>query len=284
MPSVHLQPGRLGQFDVGLDADPRHHGVGNDFPAALVLIAAGCQHGLALAHFAARDARPGQHLDPLLAVEVVQELGQVGREHAAADAVAGEGHHHLLAVHRQGGGHLRPDEPAADDREPQAPAGQRPQPLVIVQGAEVDDVVAAEGQAARGAAGGEEELVEGVDRPLVVGDALVRRVQRSCLPAEVEGHSLAGGLAPDALQRFALPEPLGEGRAVVGGMRVGTDQADRATGVYLADSADGGIGGHPAADDQVRVVRHGSLAWSLRSTVTRMASSLPPPCDRPPAA
>ena len=46
--------------------------------------------------------------------------------------------------------------------------GQRSQPLVIVQGAEVDDLLAAEGQAPGGDAGGQEQLVEGVDGPLVI--------------------------------------------------------------------------------------------------------------------
>ena len=59
-------------------------------------------------------------------------------------------------------------------------------------------------------------------------------------------------------------------------MRVGADQADRAIGVNLADAADGGIGSHPAANDQVRVVRHGFLLWFLRVKVTRVASSSPP--------
>ena len=116
------------------------------------------------------------------------------------------------------GGDLRPDEPTADDREPLALTCQRPQPLVIVQGAEVDDVIAAEGQPARRAAGGQKQLVEGIDRPLIVGDALVRRVQRSCLPAQVEGHPPGVDLPPDAIQGFAFPEPFGQGRSVIGRM------------------------------------------------------------------
>src|SRR4051794_26980289 len=34
--------------------------------------------------------------------------------------------------------------------------------------------------------------------------------------------------------------------------------------------------GHPAANDQVCVVRHGFLLWSLRVMLTRVASSSPP--------
>src|SRR6266516_974278 len=49
-----------------------------------------------------------------------------------------------------------PDEPPADHREPHTLARQRAQAPVIVESAEIDDLVGLEREAPRGAAGGEE--------------------------------------------------------------------------------------------------------------------------------
>src|SRR4051794_11829494 len=58
---------------------------------------------------------------------------------------------------------------------------------------------------------------------------------------------------PDAVQRFATPELLGEGRALVRWVRFGAEQADRAVGIDLPNAMHSGIGSHTAADDEIGV-------------------------------
>jgi len=61
----------------------------------------------------------------------------------AANAIVREDQNYLLAVHRERRGHFRPDEASPDDDEAITALGQAPHPLVIVEGAVVDDLVAA---------------------------------------------------------------------------------------------------------------------------------------------
>src|SRR5207245_5390794 len=75
-------------------------------------------------------------------------------------------------------------------------------------------------------------------------------------------------LAPDFLFGLALPKGLGERRAVVGRMRLGADQADRARRVRLVEGLGGGVGGHATADDQVGVVGHWGLGSILYAQYT----------------
>src|SRR4029077_1484864 len=96
--------------------------------------------------------------------------------------------------------------------------------------------------------------------PLVIGDPLVLRVQVPDCPPQVEGHPLAFRVAPDALQGLALPEPFGQGRAVIRRAPLGANQAEGAARIDFTDALDRRSGCHSAPDDQVRVVRH----WSLR--------------------
>src|SRR5262249_27307326 len=120
-----------------------------------------------------------------------------------------------------------PDKAAADHGEPLPLASQFSQMGVVIQGAEVDDWLAAEGQATGRAAGSQEQLAVAVGGPLVIGNPLVLRVQVPSRPPQVKGHPLAFGLAPDALQRFAFPELFGQGRA---GIRRGALRTELAAG------------------------------------------------------
>src|SRR5262249_58179458 len=99
-----------------------------------------------------------------------------------------------------GGGAWGAEEAGGDDGEVLPCPRQGAQPLVIIQGAEVDDLLAAEGQATGRAAGSQEQLAVAVGGPLVIGNPLVLRVQVPRRPPQVKGHPLAFGLAPDALQ------------------------------------------------------------------------------------
>src|SRR5262249_13984995 len=143
--------------------------------------------------------------DSLPAVVVVQESSQVGGKDAAADPLVGESDNDLQAAQRQGRRDLGADEAAADDREAAALPHHLAQAMVVVQGPKVDDALVAEVETARRGPRREQQLVEGVDGPRIVGDALVARVQLQGLPPAVKHYTRLLGLAPDAFQRLVLP-------------------------------------------------------------------------------
>ena len=174
------------------------------------------------------DRGMGQHLDAVLPVVVVEERRQVRRKEAAADAGLGQDHHDLLAVHGQGCRDLRADEPAADHGEALPACCLLTQALVVLERAVVGDPVAADWEASRRHAGREQQFVEAVLGSPVVDDALVLEIEQAAGAAEMEVNAKLVRAEPDAVQRFALPELLGEGRALVGRVRFGADQADRA--------------------------------------------------------
>src|SRR2546430_12519719 len=80
-------------------------------------------------------------------------------------------------------------------------------------------------------------------------------------PPQVQRGSRRGRLPPDLPFGLALPEGLRERRPVVGRMRLGADQADRARGGGLVEGLRRGVGGHATADNEVGVVGH--RAWAL---------------------
>jgi hypothetical protein len=112
--------------------------------------------------------RFGDDLNSFFPVEIVQKGGQVGREHPAPDSFVGEDHRDLLAVHRQCGGNLGANESATNHSESRALFRESPEAFVIGQHAKVNNMIAAERQSFRHAAGREQQFVEGVDSALVV--------------------------------------------------------------------------------------------------------------------
>ena len=89
-----------------------------------------------------------------------------------------------FGVHRQTGRNLGADETAANDGELPATLGEGAQAPVVRQRPQVHEVVATEGQAAWGATGRQQQLLEGeVDSP-VVGRLPGRRIQRNDAPPE----------------------------------------------------------------------------------------------------
>ena len=162
--------------------------------------------------------------------------------------------------------------------------GYLTQPLVIIQRTEVNDLLSAKWQAPRCTPGGQEQLIESVDASLVVRDLFGLRVKVLSHPAEMKFHALNIGLAPNALEGLIFPQPFGEWRAIVRGMSLGTNEADRASAIDLTDSLEGSITGHSAAYDQVSVVRHGFLLRFLELSVLWIAFVASPCCDQLPAA
>src|SRR5216117_3763210 len=103
------------------------------------------------------------------------------------------------------------------------------------------------------ATGGEQQLLEPVHRAPVVGDAVPPQIDADHTAAELQLRAGRRRLAPDALLRLSLPQALRERRAIVGGVRLGTDQRQRAGGIGSPDARDRRIRRHPAADDYIRV-------------------------------
>src|SRR5438093_257224 len=80
------------------------------------------------------------------------------------------------------------------------------------------------------APGGEPQLLEPVHRAPVVGDAVPPQIDADHTAAELQVGTGLRRLAPDAVLRVSLPQALRERRAIVGGVRLGADQRQRAGG------------------------------------------------------
>jgi len=72
----------------------------------------------------------------------------------------------------------------------------------------------------------------------------VLEIEHAADMAEMEVNAELIGAQPDAVQRFALPELLGEGWALVGRVGFSADQTDRAVWIDLADSVSGSVSRH----------------------------------------
>ena len=118
-----------------------------------------------------------QHFHAFVTIVAVQELRQVAREKQRPDAILREQHRDMLAVHRQGGGDFRADEAAPDDRKILVIGAELSQPLVVCQGAVVDNLVAAKGQPPGSAAGSQQQLFAAIDLSLVIQQAALAGVQ-----------------------------------------------------------------------------------------------------------
>src|SRR4029079_12587471 len=115
----------------------------------------------------------------------------------ASDVLPGEEEDDFLAVHREGGGDLGPDEAGTDDGELAALLRERAQALVIRRGAVVDNLAVTEGKPARPAAGRQEQFAVGVVRSLIVGDLSFVRVDSGDHVSESDLDPVAPRQEPD---------------------------------------------------------------------------------------
>src|SRR5579875_3416209 len=142
---IHLQASLLGQLDVGYDAYAGHDTIRRNLVSSSALGIACSEDALIAALVHAFDLLARPYFDVLLPIVVVEEAREVGREDASADPRFGEEQGDFLAVHGQSSSNLGANEAAADDCEVLSLLRQHPQALVIIKGAKVDDVIAAEG-------------------------------------------------------------------------------------------------------------------------------------------
>ena len=141
-------------------------------------------------------------------------------------------------------------------------ACDRAQAPVVVEGAEVDDLVVAERQPPRAAAGREQEPLVGVFLAALVDGTAPDEVERE-RSGRPRWNSTPASSVPRQIElsSLALPERLRQRRAAVRRMHLGGDEADRALDVALADASAGRVGGHAAADDEVSIGTHARLLF-----------------------
>jgi len=136
------------------------------------------------------------------------------------------------------------------------PIGKFLQAPVILRGPEVDDAFVPEGQAPRRGAGGQEQPVIGVGAALVIQHLFCAGIEL-LHPAAAQEIHLRRHFQEDIVQLLAAgPERLGKRRSVVRQFGFGGDHADGPVRIRVAELGDRCLGGHPASDDQVGVVRH----------------------------
>src|SRR5690625_6716122 len=164
---------------------------------------------------------------------------------------------HLMVVADKRSGEFRTDVATAQDKQLAPYALQLLlQPPEVSQGAVVDDAVLESFQPARRTAGGEQQSAVTERAAVAQADVALLPVDRQSPYAQVQVNPQALGPAVDVFLRLVLPQAFAQRRPAVGRVGLGTDQADAAVLVELADAAGGCVGGHAAADQQVIVLRH----------------------------
>ena len=195
----------------------------------------------------------------MLRIILVQKRRQLRAKDALANRCAREEQDNVFPVHRQRGGDFGADEPAANHREALAALGQPAQPLVIVERAIVDHIIAAPGQAPWSPAGRQEQFVEGVDGSLVIPHRFAFRIEHARDSSQNQLDSLLSDVDPHILLGRAFPERLGERWPLVGGMVLAPDHPNSAGRIELTNTVNGSRRRHAAANDQIGIVRHGFL-------------------------
>src|SRR5450759_1139489 len=199
---------------------------------------------LALARLDRQPAAPGrerdrdvlaQNANPTLLILLLDRAGERLGEDALQHQPTREHHRHMRAVHAQRRRDLRTDKAPAHD-EYRLPFRVAAQLDVVVERAVVEDVFelsARDLQAARRSAGGEEQLSValaaapvGEDRLLAGSDLadpfITRQLDAGALEVSAVVNEDVGYLV------LARPELLAERRAVIGEMRLGADEQNRA--------------------------------------------------------
>src|SRR5574341_320816 len=144
---IHVQTSLLCKFKIWTDSDSRHDSI--YFESAP---ASGPDREAAPVFFNSRHRIICHNIHSLLAIIIIKIKRQIVWENFCANCLVRKDHHDFFANHRQRRGDLRTDEAAADYQKTFAALTQRAQPLIILQIAEIDDVLTSKWQADRRAA------------------------------------------------------------------------------------------------------------------------------------
>ena len=198
---LDAEPRSLRQLDVGLEPEAGDNGVHHQLAPACG------EHGPPAATVLdGNDALAADTSTPLLRYSSVMAAARSAGKMREPQARLRKEHQWLTAVRDQGRSDLRANEAAADDGDPGPSRGDLSKPLVVGERSIIDDVGSRKGQDPRGAAGRQEQLVEGVGRTGGVEGLLPADVDATDLTRKVVAHSAVLERQPDLLHRLAFPE------------------------------------------------------------------------------
>src|SRR5690606_19417468 len=142
----------------------------------------------------------------------------------------------------------------ADDGEMLCMLRPVPQATIVLAGAVVDHRIAADRKPPWTSAGRQEQPLVMVGVAVVVGYLRLVAIEGHGTPRLHQIPAILYRAASDVGDRFALgPETLGQRRSRIGRVGLARDHANRPFLVLVANAFDGGVGRHPAPDDQVLV-------------------------------
>ena len=232
MPLAQASPAACGELDVRQDADA------DDDEVGLVPSAVGHDDRTDVAVVVRQLRDPGaeHQLDAAPPVQVGVEAGDDRGDDAAHQPIRGLEHGHLLAEHAQRRCDLEADEPAADHHDLPGRLGPARELARMVEGPQIEHAVevrTGHRQGAHAGAGSEHQRVVRYRSARRVDHAPLRTVDRRHRPGEIEFdrlRAIEGRLPEQETRRLHLAEqePFGQWRTLVGRMRLGADQPDRA--------------------------------------------------------
>jgi hypothetical protein len=219
------------------------------------------------------EEEPVVHGDTFVGVNLLEMVGDRGREHVPEQPVVRGVDVHGGADGVECDGDLGTDVTAADDGDPGPLRDFAPQVTVVADAADAGDpaVVATLGvlQRAGGRTGRQQQRPVGDGVPTVGGDGVGGRVDCGDRhTGDQLGAGVPGGAQVDVFEagRLVEPEGLGEVRSGHGALGIPGEDEDGGVRCAPVDGTGGLVSGHAAADDDVIVgclqltVCHGSEA------------------------
>ena len=184
----------------------------------------------------ARDLRPGEQVDPMLAVQVREHLGDLRAEDPQQRQRGDLEDRHVETRDARGGGDLEADPARPDDHDPRGLAEGQPEPLGVLEPAQVDHVVqlgARHVQPAGLRTGRQEQPVVGERLAVIARDRAGGTVERGHGRAEPQLDLVPGvpvaRVHEDVLERRrALQQPLGQRWALIRAVRLGAEEHEAA--------------------------------------------------------
>ena len=190
-------------------------------------------------------------LDTSVAIVIVQITDQGCREYIGADASVVDNHRDLLAGVSQRCGKLGSNESSADDDKLIDPVCQLTKSLIVMKGTKVDGLFSAIRQSPGPAARGNQQLVEVVGVSMIIHRCFRLQIQPAHRPAELQIYVEFGKVDPYLVDRFIVPETLGQWRSLIRRIDFATHHENRARLVDIPDAFNGGRRSHSTANNQI---------------------------------